>query len=75
MKEFRLSKLSGHWHLQASRYIHTARFIQLDHALNYLRCRIRSGEVASVVITDAEGVTERRTIEREGVRVADTVWR
>jgi hypothetical protein len=74
MKEFRLAQRGNCWHLQPSRLIHGAKFINLDHALNYLTCRIRNGETAQVVITDRTGTTERRFIERQGPRRRDTVW-
>jgi hypothetical protein len=65
MKEFRLAHRGSYWHLEPSRHIHAAKFIQLDHALNYLHCRIRTAETALVTITDAVGATERRLITRE----------
>lgn len=75
MIEFRITQLRGLWQIQDSKFVHGAKFPNLDHALAYLTTRIPSGYGAEVVVTDMDGATERRPFEREGQQVPGTVWR
>ena len=75
MIEFRITQLGGFWQIQESKFVHGAKYPDLDHALGYLTTRIPSGYGCEVIITDHAGTTERRPLVREGLQVPGTVWR
>ena len=72
---FRITQLRGLWQIQDPRFVHGAKFPDLDHALAYLTTSIPSGYGAEIVVTDNNGVTDRRPIEPEGQQVPGTIWR